>query len=462
MPYIQSSPEKIAEYGIVSRIFVDRRYQYPETLKARMETLLHELETPAMKREFDIVDLYDLSPDDMYKAEVGRICLLKDDDTKVYITKTVKNWSVPGDMKITIATKATDISTSIADLADRQRIEQVYSQGASQVYAFNFSGNATDQFPLNGYVYFPDDLKYLNEVKLKIKLDPFRSYSKASSGENGGINQNTGENGAINQNTGENGGINQNTGEGGKINTETGEGGAQTGETSIASGGGGISLDASNITVDVDYTSDSTDWARTPYTYPKWLSVKVKNNGEHDHDVTVDSGSTCQTQTPNDGSGSEYWHRHYFGSDGYGGVGYGYTNTKGDHGHDAWVEPDEEDGVYFTVNTNSLRHKHKGKGSGTIKVNNSEAGQSGFSHKHNFKIKAHTHKIEVQGHRHSISVGPHSHSIKVGPHSHDIQAGIFTSGSPTQADLFIDGKKAATITTTEAELDITEALKNDG
>ena len=180
LPYIQSSPEKIAEYGIVSRIFVDRRYQYPEMLKARMETLLHELETPSMKREFDIVDLYDMSPDDMYKAEVGKICLLKDDNTKVYITKTVKNWTVPGDMKITIATKATDISTSIADLADRQRIEQVYSQGASQVYSFNFSGNATDQYPLNGYVYFPEDLKYLNEVKLKVMIDPFRSYSKAA------------------------------------------------------------------------------------------------------------------------------------------------------------------------------------------------------------------------------------------------------------------------------------------
>ena len=179
LPYIQSAPEIIAKYGIVSRIFVDRRFQYPETLLARMQTLLHELEVPTLKREFDIVDLYDLSPDDMYKAEVGRICLLKDDNTQVYITKTVKNHSIAGDMKITFATKATDMASSIADLQDRQRIEQVYSQGASQVYSFSFFGNATFDFPLDGYVYFPEDLKYLNEVKLKVMLKPFRSYSKS-------------------------------------------------------------------------------------------------------------------------------------------------------------------------------------------------------------------------------------------------------------------------------------------
>ena len=486
--YIQSSPEKIAEYGIVSRIFVDRRFQSSETLMARMQTLLHELETPSMKREFDIVDLYDLSPDDMYKAEVGRICLLKDDNTKVYITKTVKNWSVPGDMKITIATKPTDISTSIADLADRQRIEQVYSQGASQVYAFNFSGNATDQLPLNGYVYFPEDLKYLNEVKLKIKLDPFRSYSKASSGKNGEINQDTGENGAINQDTGENGAINQDTGEGGKINTETGEGGAQTGETSVASGGGGISLDTSSLTVTVDidktgFNSSINDFYTDRQQIAEYLKIN-EQTGNHRHDNSV-SGSTGWMEGSHAHSIKENGdgHRHvkegeYDTYTGYQTVAenlYIDSNTgshshsisgsvsySGNHSHG--IQDSRENGHRHSIDSALLDHWHtfdsdiKGK----INVNNSETGMTGFSHSHNFKIKAHTHKIEVKAHTHKIEVQGHKHKIEVGPHFHDIQAGIFTSGSPTQADLFIDGKKAATIATTEAELDITEALTEGG
>ena len=520
LPYIQSSPEIIAKYGIVSRIFVDRRYQFPETLKARMETLLHELEVPTLKREFEIVDLYDISPDDMYKAEVGGIVLLKDDDTKVYITKTVKNWSVAGDMKITIATKAMDMSSSIADLADRQRIEQVYSQGASQVYSFSFFGNATSQFPLNGYVYFPEDLKYLNEVKLKVMIDPFRSYSKASSKSSGSIDTNTNAGGAINTNT-QGGGaidtdtqgggaidtdtqgggsidtntqgggaIDTNSQEGGKIDTSTGEGGGDSGETSIASGGGGISVSGSNFNVTINETNENIDWNQTPYTTTTDLNIKMANNGGHDHNVTIDSGSTGQTQTPNDGSGSAYWHRHYFGSDGYGGEGKGYTDSQGTHKHDVWVDNGEDNGHSHYVNKRSLRHKHSATGSGVITVTNNEAGQSGFSHKHNFKIKAHTHPIKVGGHTHQIKVGnhthpikvsnhthpikvgnhthpikvnEHTHPIKVGPHSHDIEPGIFESGNPRHAKLYIDGVYKVTIDTQQnTELNITNYLLKNG
>ena len=553
-PYIESSPEKIAKYGIVSRIFVDRRYQYPETLKARMETLLHELETPSMKREFDIVDLYDMSPDDMYKAEVGKICLLKDDNTKVYITKTVKNWTVPGDMKITIATKATDISTSIADLADRQRIEQVYSQGASQVYSFSFFGNATSDHPLDGYVYFPDDLKYLNEVKLKVMLKPFRSYSKASSKSSGAIDTNTNAGGAINTDT-QGGGsidtdtqgggaidtdtqgggsidtdtqgggsidtdtqgggaidtdtqgggsIDTDTQEGGKIDTSTGEGGADSGETSIASGGGGISLSgvSVNVSVEVKQTEDAY-WDNSSDIMSS--KTRVGDNGgleatttgsTHNHSV---NGSTGYVTPP---ASDDYRHQHAMNFTTDNG-GYG-----GSHSHTVY-EKSWSDGHSHSIQRSTLRHYHpvSASGSGSVSVNNSEAGQSGFSHKHNFKIKAHTHPIKVEAHTHPIKVenhthpikvenhthpikvsnhthpikvgnhthpikveahthpiqvGNHTHPIKVGSHSHEIEPGIFESGNPSQAKILIDGVEKRTITNATAEIDITKDLLKNG
>ncbi len=554
LPYIQSAPEIIAKYGIVSRIFVDRRFQSPETLMARMETLLHELEVPTLKREFEIVDLYDISPDDMYKAEVGGIVLLKDDNTKVYITKTVKNWSVPGDMQITIATKATDMSSSIADLADRQRIEQVYSQGASQVYSFSFFGNATGDHPLDGYVYFPDDLKYLNEVKLKVMIKPFRSYSKASSKSSGGIDINTNGGGAINTNT-QGGGaidtntqgggaidtntqgggsidtdtqgggaidtdtqgggaidtdtqgggsIDTNTQEGGKIDTSTGEGGGDTGETSIASGGGGISLSGVSVNVNVEvkqtedaYWDNSSDIMSSKTRVGDNGGLEATETGSsHNHAVIGYTGEV----TPPASANYKHDHAMNFRTD------QGYYG--GEHSHTVY-EKSWSDGHSHSIARNKLRHYHPvtASGSGSVSVNNNESGQSGFSHKHNFKIKAHSHPIKVGGHTHPIKVGNHTHPIKVsnhthpikvgnhthpikvgnhthpikvgththpikvnehthpihvGPHSHEIEPGIFESGNPTQAKILIDGVEKRTITNASSEIDITQDLLQNG
>ena len=530
IPYVQSSPEIIAEYGIVSRIFVDRRYQYADTLKARMEALLHELETPSLKREFDIVDLYDMSPDDMYKAEVGRICLLKDDNTKVYITKTVKNWSVPGDMKITIATKATDISTSIADLADRQRIEQVYSQGASQVYSFSFFGNATYEKPLNGYVYFPDDLKYLNEVKLKVKLDPFRSYSKSKSAyfdegtvkseKDGGTKNFTtnsdggtkdfetnsdggtkdfetnsdggtkdfetnSDGGTKDFETNSDGGTKDlETVEGGKVDTESGEGGAQEGETSVVSGGGRISL-SPEITIsikgteDVDWTNDKTK----PYTEITNPDLKMKQNqGTHKHSLNI-VGYTNNVTPP---ESADYKHYHTvttnYQSDGnYLWTAEANDNDDSKHTHEIYDDTEEDGGHYHIITKGSLHHTHR-IDSKSIKVvvnNNEGGGQTGFSHSHNFKIKAHTHKFEmpahthkfdtpdhqhkfdIPDHQHKFDIPDHQHSMVIGKHQHDIEPGIFESGNPQNFQIEIDNN-TITASGTNVELDITQKLLTNG
>ena len=480
LPYIQSSPEKIAEYGIVSRIFVDRRYQYPETLKARMETLLHELETPSMKREFDIVDLYDMSPDDMYKAEVGKICLLKDDNTKVYITKTVKTWTVPGDMKITIATKATDISTSIADLADRQRIEQVYSQGASQVYSFSFFGNATAEYPLDGYVYFPEDLKYLNEVKLKVKLDPFRSYSKTAK-ENGGFNQTytiadvTDKEITSQTNTEEkeitltlvgqkSSGM---TAENKEQNLTTTSGGSANGQTSIStSGTGTINVELSGT---VANTGDANwTYGAAPYTNVTDPVLSISSNtGSHSHSV---SGSTQTVSLDQDDIDNERYHAHNVTSEGYPAV----IVSGGSHSHNVFDVTTEDGGHSHTIPRANLKHNH----SVAINVTSKTQGQSGFAHSHTFSVGSHTHSINIKhthnyslshshkfkcpSHSHKITIPGHSHTITIPAHSHDIIPGIFTSGNPTKADLLINDTKKATITATNSELDITEYLLANG
>lgn len=490
-PYVQSSDEIIAKYGIVSRIFVDRRFQYPETLKARMESLLHELEKPTLKREFNIVDLYDLSPDDMYKAEVGKIVLLKDDNTKVYITKTEKNWSNPGDMKITIATKATDMSSSIADLADRQRIEQVYSQGASQVYSFSFFGNATDEFPLEGYVYFPEDLKYLNEVKLKVMLRPFRSYSKSAL-SNGGQSETititsqeatvvSAESKEIKTIANANKDLDMKLSTK-KVNTvsiskDSSAGGSINGSTSASTTGGG--------TINVSLSGTAVETGNENWANPSTISTSRTNindyenyqtqttlveNGSHSHGVT---GSTSAISLDQDDIDNKSPHAHNLYSD------YVSTTEKGSHVHTV----NDNTGHTHGIGKDGLRHTHNV----SINVTSNTQGQSGFSHSHTFSVGSHTHKIDhthqidlahehvytLKGHTHKVTIPEHTHKVTVpeqtipitiDPHSHDIEAGIFETGNPTSAVVTIDDNrnKRFTITDSDTETDITQLLLKNG
>ena len=143
VPYLQSPQEYIDKYGLVTRIWVDRRFEDAASLKERGQAILSELQDPRLSVTVSAADLYQMTRADYDKAELGRITLLADDDIKTYITGITRNWDTPGDMRLTLATKPVDVASSIADLADRQRIEQVYSQGATQLYGQSVQANAT-------------------------------------------------------------------------------------------------------------------------------------------------------------------------------------------------------------------------------------------------------------------------------------------------------------------------------
>ena len=180
IPYLQAGSEYTNRYGIVSRIFIDRRFEDAKSLKEKMQSVLEELKEPAYSRSISVADLYPLTEDDCDKAEIGRIAMLTDDNTKTYITKTVRKHDVPGNLSIEFSTRATDIINSLADMADRQRIEQVYAQGATQLYAQSIQANATPQKGAVLNFFIPSEMRVVNAVKAKITLDRFRSYSEAT------------------------------------------------------------------------------------------------------------------------------------------------------------------------------------------------------------------------------------------------------------------------------------------
>lgn len=180
LPYLQSPQEYIDKYGLISSIFVDRRFEDAESLMARGQALLDELQNPILARNISAADLYKITKADYDKAEIGRILRLEEDGTKTYFTKIIRNHDVAGDISFTIANKPIDIASSIADLADRQRIEQVYAQGSTQLYAHGIQANATSDEGAILNFWIPSEMRIINKVLAKISLAPFRAYSKAT------------------------------------------------------------------------------------------------------------------------------------------------------------------------------------------------------------------------------------------------------------------------------------------
>ena len=507
VPYIQSPQNVINQFGIVEKVLVDRRFENAESLKAYAQSMLDVYQTPTMSRTFDVTDLYPLTNYDWNNAEVGKICKMTQDGTVAYITKTQRQHDKAGDLHIDLSTKPTDIAASMADLADRVRIESVYAQGATQLYQHSKDANATPTKGMIMNLYFPSEMRQINKVLLRLKLNKFRSYSQTTE-SNGGYSQtlsvaeaskeitsqtNTG-NESVNVTASSITTTSQtNTGnESVTVKTQenivtvgmdaqanqkltTTEGGGGSGTTSATIGDNTIDIDATTGTAwDNDYNYTSTDSTSNG-------SVEVAGVNEKHY------GSTYSYSV--DG-----YHTHNY----YGGQGQDVIDG-GVHSHSVSVEvPYKNKEVInndpYTSSDNGKKHIH------TISLN-------GFTHKHDInlsKIGKHTHSFEVGDHVHEINIGhthkvtvpaqtlsvpcpkhthsftvpaqtlkvpcpPHKHqitipawskTINIPPHSHGISAGIYESGNPTAFDIYVGGKKKTTVNSTSYDGDIVTWLLN--
>ena len=476
--YIQSDQSYVDKYGIVSKVLVDRRFESANTLFAYAKSMLQVYQEPTMSRTFSVTDLYPITNKPLDDAQVGKICKMTQDNTTAVVTKTQRRLDSAGDLQIDLSTKASDVAANVASLADRVRIESVYAQGATQLYQHSKDANASSVKGMIMSLYFPSEMRQINKVLMRLKIGPFRSYSKTSAyggavdketgeagqisqysesaGEinkntesGGAINQNTGSGGEINQKTGYDGSISTSTGAGGAINTQSGSGGGSSGYTGVGGGGGNISLSA-DATVNVTDTGEANWTYGTPYTEVTELDIVCSSQGSsHSHEISLDTDdpgdhthslSAASTDDPGD-------HTHSFDPDeeetaGAGAHSHGlngntddggshthsvdgYTEEDGSHSHNVYIDDGEDDGHYHNIPRRRLQHDHPVSASVSINISNG-GGYSGLEHSHPFHVDSHTHSISVPSHQHSLFVGGHTHSIYVGSHTHSIKVSSHT------------------------------------
>lgn len=181
IPYLQSPKSYTDKYGIIERVWIDRRYEDAQSLKAAAQAMLTELQEPSVSYE---VGFAELDPSAASTAAIGKKLRIIQPNTgnwiDTYITGLNYNYSDVTQSMITVANKNVSIAASVSDLANRQRIEQSYAQGATQIYSQALQANCDKETGAVMDFFIPDEMRIINKVQLKVRMGKFLAYSSTT------------------------------------------------------------------------------------------------------------------------------------------------------------------------------------------------------------------------------------------------------------------------------------------
>lgn len=400
-PYLDSPKDIMDKYGLVKKVWIDRRYENAESLMAAAESTLRELEKPYKEFSLDFVDFSlnarrtEGSNIEFKSMSIGdRVQLVdrkngsKEDFT---ITGISTNCGNINKSKISIANKPRDIADTVAQIADRQRIEMTYSQGATQLYSQALQGNADSKEGLTMDFFIPPEMSIINRIMIKVRIGPFRAYSKSTS---------TSDSALVSSSSG--GGEVTSTSSGGGVSKSTSSGGATVKSTS-AGGGDTVTSGSSS-------TSSSTTAGQYEDEENNYPNHTGREYGE-------DTGYAIVTGMPE------------------------YSTTMADHFH--FMSEYHKHTFPLPRHSHGINHNH------SVGVKD---------HTHNITIENHTHDITIESHTHSVTIEDHTHDITIPGHGHEIDAGIYTFGSPSSFSIKVNDNIVMNCEDKTTEVDITSYL----
>ena len=351
IPYLDAPPEAIKKYGLITRIWEDCRFEISQSLYDRAKVLLAGYGKPYERHTIQAADLDKMTGQAIDRAEAGKIVWYEGFTS--YITRVERHLTEVGQDTLEIANTPEDIAGSIADLADRQRINSVYAQGATNIYAQSFSDNANPQYPAVMQFYIPAEAKQINKVLLTWRTEAFRAYSVSAESTP-----------TTSRSTDGGGQSTQTSSSGGATTSSSGGGGV----TSSQSGGGGITSSGPSSRETTSVTEGSLPVASATSAQRGLLGGML---------AQISPGEVSKMDHYHYGDPAHIErHSHYM-----------------DHTHTI-SSPSHTHNVAFSPHTHSIgSHTH----SVTIP-----------QHSHTFTIPGHTHKIEY-----GIYQGPRANAVTI-------------------------------------------------
>lgn len=403
LDYIDADAETMARYGVRVGLHADLRQTDPETLLARMRAILESGKRPQVSYEATCIDLHALTGDEWDDVRVGDRVLILDEalgeTVKTRVTGREKSdmEGDPGSVKLTLDSSVRDTAEELNEILDKIGVQELYSQGATNLYSMQISDSCDADHPLEMSYYVPGNVLRINRCLLKWQIEAYRSYAKLAKSGGGGT------------------------------------------RTSKEGGGGTVTIPAQTISIGVKYSSgpmDAADGSAVsltggPKDYLGGVKTATDKAGNHSHNFAhvhaIESHSHSFTGTSKTYSIA---HNHSL-SAGAGATGGIYSGNKS-----IQVTPEGEVDESGTLWTTGAYDAQGGSGQ-------SATGENG-THRHDF---AHAHDMphahDIQ-HEHVIpsmwfDLEPHRHSVKIPEHTHDIEYGIYTGSRASAVTIKVDG-----------------------
>lgn len=197
--YIENA-QSIVNNGLIEYIWVDRRFTDAKLLMQSAQSLLTKFSQPIVSWETDAIDLIKASTDktvpQMTKLRVGNVVRLSTEKFGIVNLRILKEsksdvFGDPGNIKLSIGNVLTDLGTTQADIERKIEINQLYSQGATNILNYDKADNADEQYPVKFRIYIDDDVVKINTCELTFETTKFRAYSKSLSGGGAAISTTT-------------------------------------------------------------------------------------------------------------------------------------------------------------------------------------------------------------------------------------------------------------------------------
>ena len=200
VPYIDA--DTASTWGVVCNVWTDTRIQDPSVLLARAQQVLAGYKNPYITYTARVIDLYMQTGYSWDNYMPGKLVRVMDNEHDISfdarLVEISKNdvYGDPGDVEVVIANAPRDTADAVNTLADKVGIGELYSQGATNLFAQSFADNADDTHPATFRVYMPNGLVRINQLLLSWQLSKFRAYETgAASG--GGSTQTSAGGGAV-------------------------------------------------------------------------------------------------------------------------------------------------------------------------------------------------------------------------------------------------------------------------
>ncbi len=245
--YLDADAETMARWGTVEKPFVDKTIEHADALKRRAAQWMEAYKNPRFCYTVKALDLYRLTGEPFERFHPGKLCRMIDEEhgitVAVRVTQITKSDPAgkPGDVTVTLSNQAASVANEIADLAGRASVNELYAQGATNMFQIPFRDNADKDHPIEVDVDIPTECVRINKLWLILHTGRFRSTSRGAAA-GGGTVSTTSDGGGGSQ-TSESGGSTSVSEAQQVISTTAVTGGTIAGHVGDTSGNTGSALD---------------------------------------------------------------------------------------------------------------------------------------------------------------------------------------------------------------------------